>query len=453
MKNNSFFLKFKHIHFIGIGGISMSALAKLCLSYGVFVSGSDRTKSEITDELEHIGAIIYIGHKKSNVQDADLVVFTCAVKNNNVELLNARKLGIKIMERADFLGELSNEYNNVIAVSGSHGKSTVCAMLGSIFLTAQKKPTILVGGESDNMGNLVIGEHNFLIVEACEYMEHFLKVKHDIGIILNIDYDHPDYYKTQKMYQTAFQKFSLQSKTANFTNEKYSILIQGKKITFGTGGDYTAKHISHFEDKILFDVYKLNKFFTKIDLNCIGTYNVLNALCAIAVSDFFGIEKNDIKNALKNFQNIKRRYEYMGKLGDNIVITDYAHHPTQIANCILATREIYSRKITVVFEPHTYSRTKALMADFVKSLMLADNIILLPTYSARECKISGGSSRDIFNNIKHQKIEVQYIKSYKTCLTKLKVLNNNIILILGAGTVNQIADKIKAEYKLAQDIK
>ena len=428
----------------------MSALAKLCLHNGKMVSGSDRTKTELSNELEHLGAIVTYKHAKKNIEGADLVVYTSAVGENNVEILEAKRRGIKVLERADFLGEIAKEYREVIAVAGSHGKTTVCGMLQSIFEEAKKNPTVLIGGEASN-GNLTIGKDDFLIVEACEYMEHFLKIGHSTAVILNIDYDHPDYFKTQRQYELAFEKFAKMSKKQVFLNEKYSIFIENSAITFGNGGDYQARHVTFKEDKILFDVYKKNRFFEKIKLNIIGSYNVLNALATIAVTDYYKIEKACIKRGLEQFASIKRRFEYMGKLGSNIVITDYAHHPTQIKNCVEAARTVYKKKITVVYEPHTYSRTKAFLSDFANSLSLADNIIILPTYSAREKSMRGGASRDLFETLSHTKSSVSFVKSYKKCQRELEKIDDNIILILGAGSIIKLAQNIKKQYLLNSD--
>ena len=425
----------------------MSALAKLCFSKGVFVSGSDKTKSDITDELMHLGLDIHIGHKKSNIVGADLVVYTCAVGEDNVEVKYAKEQGILVYERADFLGELSKEYKNVIAIAGSHGKTTACAMVGKIFNKAGLNPTILVGGESENEGNLVIGGNDYLVVEACEYKQHFLKIKHDISVILNIDFDHPDCYKTSLEYMQAFENFASSAIQKNIIAEKYKMFLgDNDAITYGKNGDFVAKRIKHYDNKIEFEVYKKQKFYQKYTLNMIGVYNVSNAICAIAVADYFGIDKNIQKTALLEFSGIKRRYEYMGKLGNNIVIADYAHHPTQILNCIQATKQVYGKNITVVYEPHTYTRTKSLFLNFVSALSSADQILLLPTYSAREKVIKGGTTKDLFNIISRKKSHVKYIKTYDKCFEELKNVKDSIILILGAGSVYKLAENIKRNY-------
>ena len=423
----------------------MSALAKLCFSRGIFVSGSDRVQTDLTDELEHIGIEIHIGHSKKNLQNPDLVVYTCAVDKNNVELSYARKLGIKILERADFLGEITKGFKTVIAVAGSHGKTTVSAMIGSVFYYCGKSPTMIVGGEINGIGNLLIGKNDFLIVEACEYQEHFLKIKPTVAAILNIDYDHPDFFKSQNDYINAFVKFSHSANQA-VINEKFKMLTNGNVLTFGKFGNFESKHVEIKNGKIDFIVFKNGKRFAHIVLNSYANYNVENALCAVAVCDICGISSGQIEYGLSKFEGVKRRYEYMGKLSDNIVITDYAHHPTQIADCILATKRAYKRPVVAIFEPHTYSRTKTLFADFVNALCLADSVIMLPTYSAREKHISGASGKDLYNAIKFRKTKVFYKPSYKSCKSILATFKNSVILILGAGSVINLAKDIKNDY-------
>lgn len=424
----------------------MSALAKLSLSKGISVSGSDSIQSETTDELTHLGVKIFIGHKKRNVQKPDLLVYTCAVGERNVELLEAKKQNIPIMERSDFLGEISKQYKTVIAVSGSHGKTTVCAQIGYIFQKAGKKPTILVGGECD-FGNLLIGDTDYLVVEACEYKKHFLKIKHDLAIVLNIDYDHPDFFKSPTQYANAFAEFASQTTNCNVIDEKYKILVgDSNAVTYGTGGNYVAKHIRHYTNKTTFDVYKNNKFLIHIQTKLLGDYNILNTICSVAMCDICKIDLKTIQIALKEYGGVKRRYEFVGKINKCIVVSDYAHHPTQVANCINSTSKLSKGKITVVFEPHTYTRTKKLFGAFIDALSIADNIILLPTYSAREKPIKGGRSKDLFNALVFKLHNVEYINSYAKCIKRLNEIKEGIILLLGAGTIGNMAKKIKQNY-------
>lgn len=448
MKTCDFLKKYKHIHFVGIGGIGMSALAKLCFSKGVEVSGSDRAKSKILDELLHIGITIYTRHKKSNVLGADLVVYTCAVGKKNSEVMQAKKLGIKVLERAEFLGIITQEFKEVIAIAGSHGKTTVCSMLASIFLSAGKNPTVLVGGQTNKFGNLLIGGQKYMILEACEYMSHFLSLKRTTAVVLNIDFDHPDFFKSQKQYADAFFKFASTAKNV-VANENLKMFFEKKPVTFGTFGNFSCQNIKFSFEKTSFDVLKNGHFFAHITLDSVGANNVQNALCAIAVADLYGIQPRQIVAGLKSFDGIKRRYEFMGKLGTNFVIADYAHHPTQIKDCINATRLMCgTKKIVVVFEPHTYSRTKCLFSGFVSALSLADHIVILPTYSAREKPIDGGSAKDIYRALKFVKNDVHYKASHASCQKFLTRYSDCIILLLGAGSIVNLAENIKQEYVL-----
>ena len=423
----------------------MSALAKLCFSNGAKVSGSDKTKSDITDELEHIGIDIHIGHSKKNVIDVDLVVYTCAVANNNCEVVFAKQSGISVLERAEFLGKVCQAFDNVIAVAGSHGKTTVSAMIGSVFVSANKKPTMIVGGQVNGVGNLVIGKNDFLIVEACEYMAHFLSLNPTMAVVLNVDFDHPDFYHSQAEYANAFFAFSQKAKNV-VANEKCKMIVGENCVTFGKFGNYCAKNIKLVAGKSHFDVCKNGDFFVHIVLKSFANFDIENAVCAVAVCDQYQVPVATIKKGLENFDGVQRRCEYMGKIKNNIVITDYAHHPTQITDCILATKRAYKKPVVAVFEPHTYSRTKSLFADFVNALCLADYVVFLPTYSAREKKISGGTAKDLFVATKFRKNNVFYKSSYKSCKAFLQRFDNSVILLLGAGSIINLAKEIKSDY-------
>lgn len=450
VETSNFLGKYSHIHFVGIGGISMSALAKICFSNGVCVTGSDKAQTDVTRELTHIGIKVFLGHSKKNIAGADLVVYTCAVGDCNQEVAFARKCGVEVLERADFLGKITQEFQNVIAIAGSHGKTTVCAMLASIFVCAGKNPTVLVGGQTNQFGNLLIGGQDFLILEACEYMSHFLKLKRTTCAILNIDYDHPDFFKSKSQYANAFFDFAQGAKNV-VTSEKLKMFAKSP-ITFGSFGNFESKNAKLHDGMSSFDVQKDGKFFLHVNLHTVSDSNIQNSLCAIAIADFYGIWPSQIADGLAKYSGVKRRFEYMGKFGTNDVICDYAHHPTQIKDCILSTRKICkSKKIVVVFEPHTFSRTKFLFADFVSALSFANEIVLLPTYSAREKPIDGGKSQDIYKALKFNKKMVHFKASYASCQKFLKRFSNCIILILGAGSVINMAESIKKNYILHAD--
>lgn len=452
MEKFDVFRGIKSIHFVGIGGISMSALAKLVLNRGIAVSGSDIKKTNIIFELENLGAKVFIGHNAKNIDNADIVVFTSAVQENNVEVIEAKKLGILVYERADFLYLIALNYNNVIAISGTHGKTTACGMLASIFIAANKNPTVHIGGEcSCTQGNLKIGDKNFFISEVCEYQRHLLKMPHNVGVILNIEYDHPDYYKNLAEVGDAFSEFSNISKELTVIEEKYSIFMKKiNKKTFRTfsisgNGDYVAKNIRQYVKGVIkFDCYKYGNFFGSFCINAFGKFNVNNALASIVVADYYNIPTNDIFNGLKNFCGVKRRYEFMGKINNCPVIHDYAHHPTQIENVIKSTKEIFKKPVVCVFQPHTYSRTIKLFTQFVNAFSLADKLILFPTYPAREKPIKNASAKSLFNAINFKFKNSNYLTSYKSVLKHLSKLENCVILILGAGDIVDLAETIKS---------
>lgn len=440
---------FRHIHFVGIGGISMSALSKLCLHNAIKVSGSDRANSAILNELKNLGIKIYIGHKAQNINEADLVVYTAAVPQDNVELVSAKKSGIKIMERADFLQLIANSYKTVLAVSGTHGKTTTCAMLGSIFIEAGLNPTVHDGGESEVIGgNLHIGGKEFFITETCEFQKHLLKMPHNVGVILNIEMDHPDTYKTEKDLFDTFSKFGEDSKDLLVINEKFKSICKCKNIiTFGKYGIFTAKNIKEYKrGAITFDCYKAGEFYAKFELSVFGVHNISNALACIAVADYFNIRIIKIKRGLKNFTGVKRRFEYMGKINNSIVIHDYAHHPTEILNTIETAHKLFKKNIICVFQPHTYSRTIKLFNDFISCFSSANEVIVLPTYSAREEKDIKGTGKTLQKAMNFVNKNAIYKTNFKSCYNYLLTKENSVILIIGAGDIVKLAQKIKTEY-------
>ena len=441
------------IHFVGIGGISMSSLAKLCHNSGLIVSGSDSKSSNMTDELKNIGIKIFIGHDATNIDNCDTVVYTIAVKESNPEVAQAKNLGLNVFERSDFLRLVCKAYKNVIAVAGTHGKTTTTGMIASIFIEAKKDPTVHIGGECALFGgNLRIGSTDFFITEACEYKKHLLKVPHNVGVVLNIEPDHPDSYTSDDDLHNTFNKFCLMSKELSVVNEKHLVLLRDRAkcniSTFSVSyGNFTAKNIRQYKNgKITFNAYKDGKFYSFFELNMFGKHNVMNALASIATADYYHIPKAMIAKGLKNFCGIKRRFQFMGKLGSNIVIEDYAHHPTEISAVIQSAKEIFGKKIIAVFQPHTYSRTKSLLGEFLKCFKFADKIYVLPTYSAREKPQKNSSGKFLAKCLVKTGANCTYLSSFRACKKALKAENDSVILIIGAGDIEKLAVDIKQEY-------
>lgn len=452
MELQEYLRNYSHIHLVGVGGVSMSALAKICLNNNVYVSGSDSQKTEITEELRHLGVNIFYKHNVENIKGADLVVYTSAVGEDNCEVVQARKYNIEVLERTDFLHNICNQFSEVIAVSGTHGKTTTTAMIGCIFEKAKLNPTVHLGGSCENFnGNLRLGGKQFLILEACEYQKHLLKIPHTVGVILNMELDHAECYKNIFELQKTFNKFANNSTKITIMNEKNLSFVNrnNKYITFSEkcNGNFCAKNIELYQDgKVKFTCYKNLEFYGKFKLNCFGIHNVYNALSAIAVADFYNIDYKYIYEGLSEFKGIKRRFEYMGKINNQIVVHDYAHHPTEIETAIETARQIFKKPVLVVFQPHTYSRTKYLFSEFVSKLNLADEVVVMPTYPARETKKQGYDAKKLFYVLKKLNKKNRFFYSYNKIKNHLNSKLGYTILILGAGDIENLAKSIKKDY-------
>ena len=445
--------KYKKVHMVGIGGVSMSGIAEILLNFGFKVSGSNNVESEITKKLEKAGIEISIGHKAENITNQDIVVYSAAIKKDNIELVTAQAKNIPIIERADFLGELTRCYKDTITISGTHGKSTTTSMVSLCFLEALKDPTIQVGADLRNIdGNYKVGNSEHFIIEACEYVESFLKFSPKAEIILNIDNDHLDYFKNFENIKNAFIKYVKLLPddgllVVNGDDKNALDLIQyakGTSLSYGITNkntDFFAVNIVFDNDGFPeFDVYSKNSFYGRIKLNVPGMHNVLNALACIALCDYYGIKYETIKNALLSFTGALRRFEFKGKVNGASVYDDYGHHPAEIIATAKALMNKKYNQSWVVFQPHTYSRTKTLLDDFAKALLNFDNIIILDIYAAREKNTYGISSKDLADRICSLGKDAKYIPDFDECVNYLKsnVKENDIVLTQGAGTVTEI---------------
>ncbi len=450
--------KYKRIHMIGIGGVSMSGIAEILHNWGFIITGSDAHSSEITDKLIKSGISITIGHDIDNLRKADAVVFTAAISNGDPEIIEARNLNIPLIERCDFLGELTKAFENTIGISGTHGKTTTTSMVSVCFLKAGLDPNIQVGGILKQIdGNYKIGNSEYFIIEACEYVESFLKFRPKAEIILNIDNDHLDYFKTFDNIKNAFVKYVklLPSNGILVLNadDKNCLALKDYSacpyVTYGIenlGADFIAKDIKFNNDGFPeFDVYKHNEFYAHIALSVAGYHNVLNALACISLCEYYGITSDAIKDALLEFTGAHRRLEYKGSYNNISIYDDYAHHPTEIkATC----NALYNKKFNkawVIFQPHTYSRTKNLLNEFAESLSGFDNIIITDIYAARESDTYGVSSKDIVNRLNSsRKTNCEYISNFNDIVKFIHehAQPNDVILTLGAGDVTNIGPMI-----------
>ncbi|MCR5590788.1 MAG: UDP-N-acetylmuramate--L-alanine ligase [Lachnospiraceae bacterium] len=445
------------VHFIGIGGISMSGLAEILMSEGFPVSGSDRAASELTEKLESQGAVIHYGQRAENItDDIGLAVYTAAIKEDNPEFARAKELGIPMMTRAELLGVIMKNYDKSIAVSGTHGKTTTTSMITSVLLAAKKDPTVSVGGMLHLIGgNIRIGGYDVFVTEACEYTNSFLSFFPTAEVILNIDADHLDFFKDIDDIRNSFARFAaLLPKDGflviNADIEDHEKITEGAGcdiITFSKDGpaDYTAGSVSYDEKGCAaFSVMKAGEAVASIALGVPGGHNISNALAAYAVCDRLGIEPADISTGLSSYKGTDRRFQYKGKIGEVTIIDDYAHHPTEIAATLEAASNYPHKKLWVVFQPHTYSRTKALFDDFAKALAAADDVILADIYAAREKDNLGISSSDLCEAIKSNGTSAQYFGSFDEI--ENFVLQNcspgDLLITMGAGDIVKIADSL-----------
>ena len=446
--------KYKNIHMIGIGGVSMSGIAAILKNWGFHITGSDTSNSESVRLLLDRGIKVTSGHNLEDVAASDVVVYSAAVKQTDPEILEAKRLNIPTIERADFLGELTRCYKDTICISGTHGKTTTTSMVSLCFIEALKDPSIQVGAFLKPLnGNYRVGNSEHFVIEACEYVESFLKFSPKAEIILNIDNDHLDYFKTFDNIKNAFIKY-----VKLLPNDGF-LIINGddsncldlpqytncKCISYGITNkntDFFAVDIVFNKDGFAeFDVYHHNQFFDRISLSVPGMHNVLNALACIALCTEYGIDKKDIKNALLKFTGAHRRFEFKGKInGIASVYDDYGHHPTEILATAKSLMNKEYNKSWVIFQPHTYSRTKNLLDDFAKALLNFDNIVILDIYAARETNVYGISSRDLADKLSSFGKDAKYIPDFDDCVSYIKenVQKDDIVITLGAGTVTEI---------------
>ena len=454
MPNIDSIKKYKNIHMIGIGGVSMSGIAEILVNWGFNVSGSNNVDSNILHTLEKNGIKVFIGHRPENVIGSDCVVYTAAISKDNVELVHAKELGIPVIERSDFLGELTRCYKNTIAISGTHGKTTTTSLVSLCFIEALKDPSIQVGALIKELnGNYRVGNSEDFIIEACEYVESFLKFSPKAEIILDIDNDHLDYFKNFDNIKKAFIKYTkllpddglliVNGDDSNCLDlRKYT---NAKSITYGIKNekaDFIAKNIVFDNDGFPeFDVYYGGEFFMKLKLSVPGIHNVLNALACTAISTEYGISKKDIQDALIKFTGAHRRFEFKGKIGNNVsVYDDYAHHPTEIKATYNSLKNKKYNHSWAIFQPHTYSRTKLLLNDFADALKEFDNIIILDIYAARETNTYNISSKDLADKINSLGKKALYIPDFDECVKYVKnnVQEDDIVITIGAGTVTEI---------------
>jgi len=446
----------KHAHCIGVGGIGLSAIAEILLSRDITVTGSDMKESEITDNLIEKGAHIFLGHRERNVEGADVVIYSAAVGADNPELMRAKELGIPVMTRAEMLGTLMKEHKSSIAISGTHGKTTTTSMVSLILDNAGMKPTILVGGNLTEIGgNVKIGEGDYFITEACEYMDSFLSLRPKIEIILNIDSDHLDYFKDINHIVESFDKFAKLVPSdgliiAYDANSFVKSVVDklDNVITFGynEGSTYYATNIEfNSSGRPAFTANHNGQALGRIQLKVPGEHNILNALAAIACCHSLGADMSVIVETLEAFGGTERRFDIVGMTDAGVqIVDDYAHHPTEIMATLAAAQNVPHKHLWCLFQPHTYTRTMALFEEFADAFEKADKVVLAEIYAAREKNIYKISSKELVNEIKakHPVKEVYYFKDFDEIANF--VSNNaeegDLVITMGAGDIYKVAD-------------
>jgi len=446
-----------HVHFIGIGGISMSGLAEILLGAGFTISGSDREASELTNHLEALGARINYPQSASNItEDMDLIVYTAAIHEDNPEFAAAKSSGKPMLTRAQLLGEIMENYARSITVAGTHGKTTTTSMVSQILLETADEPTISVGGILDAIGsNVHVGDSDVFITEACEYTNSYHSFFPKYNIILNVEADHLDFFKNLENYRASFKKFA--GNTAedgiliiNKEIQDVNYFTEGLKcqvITYSLKGDADIypTDIKYNEKGFASFVPVFNgKTLDRVELNVPGDHNISNALAAIALCIEIGISYDLILTGLKKFGGAHRRFEFKGTYNGATVIDDYAHHPTEIAASLDAAGNYPHNRVVVCFQPHTYTRTLSFLDDFAKALSKADVVLLADIYAAREPDIYGVSSKDIADKIENLGTEVHYLGSFEACEKFLEknVLHNDLLITMGAGNVYLIGEHL-----------
>ena len=431
------------IHFVGIGGAGMFALACIALEQGYKISGSDLVNSESLENLSKKGAKIYINHSENNItEDTNLLVYSGAIKKDNPEIIKAKKLKIKILSRSQFMGLITKNFKNLIAVSGSHGKTTTTSMITSILIDSNK-----IGGNSR------LGSSDIAVCEACEYLNSFLDLSPKIGIILNIDFEHMDYFKNIENEKNSFLKFAEKSEIIIINKDdsnsyEISKKLKSKKIVYygiKNNSEFMAKNIVFCDNFCYkFDIFFKNQKISNIKLNIFGEHNILNALASFAACYYIGIDFQDIINGIENFKGAKRRFEFLEEINGVKIFDDYAHHPAEIKATLSIAKKMNFNNIWVVFQPHTYSRTYLLFDEFVECLSMADHVIITDILPVREKNIYNIKSEDLAKKIKNSIVIKEFDKIAE--FLKKNIKKGDVIMHMGAGDI-KCADIIREKLR------
>ena len=428
----------KHVHLVGIGGVSMRPLGLVLKGMGMLVTGSDMNASVSTDELIANGIHVSIGHRAENVQGADCIIRTAAAHNDNPEIAAARSMGIPLFERAQAWGVIMQAYKNAICISGTHGKTTTTSMMTHILMETDMDPTVMIGGNLPllHAGHRV-GKGDTIVLESCEYCDSFLNFFPTLAVILNVEADHLDYFKDLADVEKSFREFAQLSSGGILANgdDPHTVeTVAGlDHVTFGLKEGNRVRAVNICEDWRHFDVTCDGQFYCHVDLLVYGKHNVFNALAAAGAAWMLGVPGEAVTHGLSTFGGAERRMQFKGKYNGADVYDDYAHHPDELSATIEAVRTMGYQRVIIAFQPHTYTRTKALFHDFVRELSKADVLVLAEIYAARERNTVGISSMDLVKQIpgsvycKH----LQDVTSYLQTIAQ----PGDVVLTVGAGDI------------------
>lgn len=451
------------VHMVGIGGISMSGLSEILLNMGIHVTGSDVKNSPNIERLRLKNVPIFLKQEPSNITNQDLVVYTAAMPVDHPELEAARKKGIPVIDRATLLGEIMKNYGKSIAVSGTHGKTTTTSMISYCLMEAGKDPTVHIGGIFDPIGGTTrIGASEFFVTEACEYKDSFLKLNPYVGVILNIEPDHLDYFHDIDQIAGSFLKFASHVPpdgivVGNADNERVLHILDSLKcrtVTYGLTSpkaNWTARNITFDENGYpSFRVVCGKKSIMRLKLSIPGIHNVSNSLACFAACSALGVPLEIIQSSLRKFKGTRRRFELKGTVDGIRVVDDYAHHPTEVIATLKSARSCTRGKVLCVFQPHTYTRTKELLNDFSTAFTLADKVYVTDIYAAREKDDGSIHSPDLVKKINEHLNNAVYISSFEDIVDALirDSSAGDLVLTMGAGDVYKVGEMFLAEKKI-----
>lgn len=439
-------------HLVGIGGVSMAPLAEVLAGRGMKITGSDIAESERTSHLRTFGIDIFIGHDASNVTEGiDFVIRTAAAHDDNPEIVRAHELGIPVFERTEAWGAIMRRYENALCISGTHGKTTTTSMCTHILMAAEKDPTVMIGGTLPLLkASHRVGKGNTIIMESCEYYNSFLSFFPTVAVILNIEEDHLDFFKDLDDIKHSFREFALHVPengyvVANLDDDNTMDALRGINrniVTFGLSpkADVYAKNISQVGFATYFDIIYKGKCIESACIHAPGEHNIKNALAAAAASLCLGITPTAIKYGLAGFSGAGRRFEFKGKFNGADIYDDYAHHPSELKALLDAAEMLGYKRTVLVFQPHTYTRTKALFDDFVRQLRRPDLLYLAEIFAAREKNVCNIYSSDLADKIDGAKFFPTFAEIEDDLAENARP--GDLILTVGAGNVYKIGEEL-----------